>query len=558
MGLPSFDPSGVPDFTSDHFSEKGSSLARATGLLVLGLLFFLLAWLVATRAGQWVGGGLLGVVVGTAGGTAAAFVGARFVVRAKRYKAPSAQKVMADDARQPVLYFRPFTADSTAGKAVTFSSWFTEEEELAMVMNEIGPFIAIGAPSEAVPEVGAARFYAADSEWQKAVQYLLGRARLVVLRIGRTEGFWWEFKNTVSHRKPQEVLLLIPRDEQLYEDFRRNSRDLLPCDLPRLTGWNYRKLWRGSLMAAIFFDPDWAPNIVELQTYSLPFFRRSPAYPLVPVLKMALRPFYQHLGVAWKRPSISWRLIMTLASVVLLAGVVALRLDDSGVSFATTRVSSEAQPKGQGGAPSLQQGRMAAVLAAEGRVGERMAAIPGFRDQLEQMIQSDEFRALPSAEAKARVQAFGRTHSHAGLRRLDDAGLLSKLVLDQKILANADSADCAAFSRGQVSADRLHVLLSHLEESDVERWYDLVVQATAADIARTSPQRSANSERVQQTMAAMMAGFPADDAQKLRRILANYAQASDDEVCWSERTLRQGISGLGKSDQVNWALSIVE
>jgi hypothetical protein len=73
-------------------------------------------------------------------------------------------------------------------------------------------------------------------------------------------------------------------------------------------------------------------------------------------------------------------------------------------------------------------------------------------------------------EAKARVQPFGRTHSHVGLRRLDDAGLLSKLVLDQKILANADSADCAAFSRGQVSGDRLHVMLSHLEESDVERW----------------------------------------------------------------------------------------
>jgi hypothetical protein len=136
--------------------------------------------------------------------------------------------------------------------------------------------------------------------------------------------------------------------------------------------------------------------------------------------------------------------------------------------------------------------------------------------------------------------------------------LLSKLVLDQKILANADSADCAAFSRGQVSGDRLHVLLCHLEESNFERWCDLVVQATAADIARTSPQRSANSERVQQTMAAMVAGSPADDAQKLRRILANYAQASDDEVCWSERTLRQGISGLGKSDQVNWALSIAE
>jgi hypothetical protein len=226
--------------------------------------------------------------------------------------------------------------------------------------------------------------------------------------------------------------------------------------------------------------------------------------------------------------------------------------------FATTTVSSEVQPERRGGAPSSQQGRMAAVLAAEGRVAERMAAIPGFRDQLEQMIQSDEFRALPREEAKTRVQAFGRTHSHAGLRRLDDAGLLSKLVPDQKILQCRTPPTAQRSHAARFRGDRLHVLLRHLEESDVERWYDLVVQAAAADIARTSPQRSANSERVQQTMAAMLAGFPADDAQKLRRILAKYAQASDDEVRWSEPTMHPGISGLGKSDQVNWALSIVD
>jgi hypothetical protein len=563
MGMPSFNPSGVPDLSSDHFSEKGSSLARATGFLLLGLFFFLLAWLAATRLGEVVGGGIVGFVVATVAGIAMGFVGARFVVRAKRYHAKSAQKVMAHDPRPPVLYFRPFAADSTAGKAVTFTSWFTEEEELAMVMNEIGPFIGIGAPNEALPEVGAARFYAPDSEWQNAVQYLLGRARLVVLRIGRTDGFWWELKNTLTHRKPEELLLLIPRDEQLYEDFRRNSRDLLPCDLPRLTGWNYHKLWRGSLMAAIFFDPDWVPNIVELQTYSLSFFRRSPAYPLVPVMKMALGPLFQHLGLPWKRPGISWRLIMTLAGIALLAGVMALRLDDSRVSFATTTVATEPhpaepQPEEQAVAPSPQQQRLAAVLAAEGRMGERMAAIPGLQAQLEQMIQSNEFRALSREQASARVQAFSRKHSHAGLRRLDDAGLLSKLELDQKIINAADPNGCAAFARSQIPADQLHVLLSHLEEADVERWYDLIVQATAADIAGTPAPRSANSEWIQQSLASMIAGLPAGDAQKLRRILADYGHASEDEVCWSERTLRQGISALGKDDQVAWALSIVQ
>ena len=522
--------------------------------MVLALLLFALAWLVATRAGAMVGGGIPGFVFATLGGTALSYFGARFVVRAKRYKASARSRCWPKirdhtDPRPPVLYFRPFASDATAGKSVTFTSWFTEEEELAKVMNEIGPVIGIGAPKETMPELGAARFYADDSEWQNAVAYLLARARLVVLRIGRTDGFWWELKNTLSHRKPEELLLLVPRDEQLYEDFRRNSRELIPCDLPRLTGWNYRKLWRGSLMAAIFFDPDWVPNIVEVQTYSLPFFRRWPAYPLVPVLQMALRPLYEHLGLPWKRPGVSWRLIMTLCSFALFLGVIALQVsmrngDYLRESLPVISVDAAPDPNAQAAEASPQDKRLAAVLAVESRLPDRMAAIPGMREQLEKIMQSSEFQSLSRVEKSARIQAFGRKHSHDGLRRLDDDDLISKLELDRKLIAVADPPSCAAYSRGQVSTNQLHTLLSQVEQPDVERWYDLVLKAAAADIAGTPPQRTSDAERVQQTMQTIVAGLPQGEAQKLRRILADYGHASDDEVCWTERKLRDGIAGL--------------
>jgi hypothetical protein len=559
MSMPSLDPNRVPDLTSEHFLEKGSSRAQATGSMVLALVFFLLAWLAATRAGAVVGGGIPGFVVATVAGTALAYFGAHFVVRAKRYKASSAQKLLARDPRPPVLYFRPFAADATAGKSVTFTSWFTEEEEVAKVMNEIGPFVAIGAPNEAIPELGAARFYTADSEWQKAVQYLLARARLVVLRIGRTDGFWWELKKTLSYRKPQELLLLIPRDEKLYEEFRQNSRQLFASDLPRLTGWNYRKLWRGSLMAAIYFDPDWVANIVEMQTFSLPFFRRSPAYPLVPVLKMALRRLYENLGLPWKPPGVSWRMIMTLGSLALFVGALALQIEiQNPHSFsgllARTSVDAGAEPAS---GPSEQDARLAAVMATERQFADRLAEVPGWREQLQKLIESDEFQTLSRAEKSARVQGFGRMHSHAGMSRLDDDSLILKLELDQKLIAVTDPATCAAYSRGQVSSDLLHGLLSQLDQPDLDRWYDLLLKAAAADMAGSPPQRRADSERVQQTMQTIMGALPQSDAQNLRRILGDYGHASDEEVCWSERTLRQGISGLDKNDQVNWALSIL-
>ena len=222
---------------------------------------------------------------------------------------------------------------------------------------------------------------------------------------------------------------------------------------------------------------------------------------------------------------------MTLASVVPLAGVVALRLDESGVSFCyddgeLRSATGEARWRAfiAAGANGSSVGGGGARSGTYGR-DPRFPGPAGADDPIGRVS------ALPREEAKTRVQAFGRTHSHAGLRRLDDAGLLSKLVPDQKILQCRTPPTAQRSHAARFRGDRLHVLLRHLEESDVERWYDLVVQATAADIERTSPQRSANSERVQQTMAAMMAGFAADDAQKLRRILANYAEASDDEVC---------------------------
>jgi hypothetical protein len=49
----------------------------------------------------------------------------------------------------------------------------TEEEQLAMVMNEIGPFIAIGRPGEQWPELGAARMYVGDDEWQATINNLI-------------------------------------------------------------------------------------------------------------------------------------------------------------------------------------------------------------------------------------------------------------------------------------------------------------------------------------------------------------------------------------------------
>lgn len=80
------------------------------------------------------------------------------------------------------------------GRAAVVLGMQTEEEQLAEVMDQVGPFLAVGKPGESLPEVGAARIYVGDDEWQHRVSELMSQARLVVLRAGETANLWWEVK----------------------------------------------------------------------------------------------------------------------------------------------------------------------------------------------------------------------------------------------------------------------------------------------------------------------------------------------------------------------------
>jgi hypothetical protein len=550
---------GIPggtDLPVDHWGERRLSRPRAVACLLIGVLLFLLSFLgvfLATAAFLRPGGGVRG-----AAAEAAIFViamalfypGARLLMRAKRHRAASARRLLSRDPRPPVVYFRPFTADAIAGRGVIFSSWVTEEEQLGQVMTEIGPFVAVGAPRESLPELGAARLYVADSEWHQAVENLLERARLVVLRVGRSPGFWWELETSLRARQPEQLLLLVPRDEQLYEDFRRRARELMPCDMPRLTGWNYRRWWRGSLKAAVFFDADWVPNIVDVQTFSLSFLRRSPAFPLVPVMHMALRPMFEHLAVPWKRPPINRRLVLVLTTCLLYAVFLAAMSHDwspsrSGAPFVEVAPAHPSTP-----------------AEAEQRFGEQLMAISGIRRGVEQLLSSPQLATVSPEErhrlTSAAVKELVRSHTRAGLRRLADADLLARLELDRKLLAVAAPGACAAFARGSLGAEPARALVRQLEVPEIEQYFDILVRAVKADMEGAPVARSVDPETTGRSFESIVAGLPAEKSVRMRRILSHYNQASADEVCWSERTLRAAIAGLAERERVQWALSIFQ
>jgi hypothetical protein len=536
---------------------------------VLGSLMFLMMFIsvVLLRPAfaqvplGWLVGGIAGALISLVLGIPAA----KCLIHAKRLRAPSALEVLARDHRAPVVYFRPFTADTDASRTVGPTSWFTEEEELAKMMNDIGPLVAIGAPAEAQPLLGAARMYVEDPKWHEAALDLARRARLVIMRIGSSPGFWWELEVVLKSIKPEQLVMLIPRNQALYEDFQRASRKLIPTVLPMLTGWDVKKWFRGNLKAVIFFDPTWVPSIVDVQTYRLPFLRRSPAMPLVPVLRMALRPVYENAGLPWTAPRVDRRMLVVLAAAAffVISQVLLVSPDrlpwpsSSEAPFVAPSVVSDSPASRESTSLSQEGRRQSTIAEVESRMGDRLTAIPSVHRASEEMLNSPEFRALPREEKSARAREFGREHARAGFRRLDDAALLAKLELDRKILASAEPGACAAFCRGKISTEQLHAMLGKIEVPDIERWYDLIVQAVRADVEGV-PLRSADPGRINQSLASILNALPEKDSRKFRRIMAGYDRASDEEVCWSERTLRDGIASLNERDRVLWALRIAE
>lgn len=226
----------------------------------------------------------------------------------------SAQDLLRRDARPHALYLRPFKDDETTSRLLNLS---TEEQELAAVMLEIGPFVALGEPGEKFPAPGAARMYVEHQGWQSKVEHLMSRAGLVVARVGNTESFWWEMLTAMRVLKPERLLLLVPDDQKVYEEFRRRARGVFPRQLPehefRSTRFDTFKS-HISLEGFIYFEPDWTPH---LQRFSSPNLRQNYWEPGVPTFKTAFRPVYEQLGIEWKRPPLQTIQILPLLMLLL-------------------------------------------------------------------------------------------------------------------------------------------------------------------------------------------------------------------------------------------------
>ncbi|MGH9845134.1 MAG: hypothetical protein ACREEM_40980 [Blastocatellia bacterium] len=224
----------------------------------------------------------------------------------------SAEQTMAIDTRPPVLYLRSFKDDETIARAVGFNSI---EQEMRLVLSEIGPFIAIAEPHKEPPAPGAARLYP-QGRWQDEVIKEMTRARLVVLRIGDTKGFWWEVQEAADRVEPYRLVFLVPEGKGRYEKFHQRAREMLCCQLPEYKNGRSPFDSHGGIL---YFEPDGTPH---LRKFKIVWLRQTFWNLFAAVLKIGLRPVYEQLGVKWSKPPVQPIQVLYMMVLVLLLGLV--------------------------------------------------------------------------------------------------------------------------------------------------------------------------------------------------------------------------------------------
>jgi len=138
------------------------------------------------------------------------------LMQARQAVQPSLDQLRAHDKRKPVLLLRSFQDDviqvfhripTRIGDMLQIRRF---EQEIAGMLAAFGPVIAVGKPGEELPQIGAARAYLSEGEWQPAVMRWMDEAVFIAMVAGATEWIRWELSRILEMGRVRHLIILVP------------------------------------------------------------------------------------------------------------------------------------------------------------------------------------------------------------------------------------------------------------------------------------------------------------------------------------------------------------
>ena len=216
-----------------------------------------------------------------------------------------------DSIKAPfVLYLRSFVDDKTTKKRISVvNDVRSEEEVLVGVLSDIAPVYAIGDPRDKKMPLGASRIYVDDEHWKSTVIDMMNRAVVVVLRLGKTDSFWWEVETAIKNISLEKVMFVVPESKtfnnvaMLYKTLLEHNVDIKDLNV------NIEKKNQGSISSFIYFDKNGQAVTNEVKT---PRFTRL-VLSYENILRDTLSGFREKFGLKTKRKrTVRWARIIEI------------------------------------------------------------------------------------------------------------------------------------------------------------------------------------------------------------------------------------------------------
>lgn len=230
-----------------------------------------------------------------------------------------------------VLYLRSFYDDKLTQKRISFINDIRSEEEvLVSVMSDIAPVYAIGDPKDKKVPLGASRIYVDDEHWKSTVIDMMNRASVVVLRLGKTDSFWWEVETAVKNISLDKILFIVPQSKTfdnvaiLYKILTEHNVGIQELNI------SIEKKNQGSISSFLYFTQNGQAVINEVKIPRL--MRICVSYE--DVLRNTLKEFRSKYGLKTNHiRTIKWARLSEILIIIWLVFVGTSRLFSDLVSL---------------------------------------------------------------------------------------------------------------------------------------------------------------------------------------------------------------------------------
>ena len=232
----------------------------------------------------------------------------------RKFKKKKKDTFDKDNIKPPfVLYLRSFIDDKTTKKRTSFlNDVRSEEEVLVEVLSDIAPVYAIGDPKDKKMPLGASRIYVDNEHWKSTVIDMMNKAAVVVLRLGKTDSFWWEVETAVRNIPLEKVMFVVPESKTfsnvatLYKILLEHNIDIRNLDV------NIEHKKQGSISSFLYFDKNGQAVTKEVKTLRLT--RMVLSYENI--LRNTLSGFREKFGLTPSRKrSVRWIRIIEISLI---------------------------------------------------------------------------------------------------------------------------------------------------------------------------------------------------------------------------------------------------